>query len=332
MQIFETIAFVLAGCGAFLIGFKVLSENMEKLFGKNLKSLFSKTSEKKFVGVGLGIATTALIQSSSVTTVMVVGFVNAGLMSLYQAATIIMGANIGTTITAQIAALNTLPINTFFILLLGVGVFMDLFSRNQKIKHGGLALAGLGLVFLGLYVISATMGVYADTSKYPEVGKFLSSLTNPFLLLFFGIIFTSIMQSSSAVTTIIIAMASSGLLIGMVDGVMTNAVLYIILGANIGSTTTALLSSAGANVNAKRAGVIHLLFNTIGSLIFMLLLLTWKSFFQDTFCQWFREPSTQIAMFHTFFNVTCTFLFLPFTKQLVKLSTLLVPERATKNT
>ena len=328
MQIFETIALVLAGCGAFLIGFKLLSEHMEKLFGNNLKALFGKTSDKKLVGVGMGAATTAVIQSSGVTTVMVVGFVNAGIMTLYQAATIIMGANIGTTITAQIAALNDLPINSIFILLLGVGVFMDLFSKNEKVKSGGLALAGLGMVFLGLHVMSETMGVYADMTKYPQVGSFLSSLTNPLLLLLFGIVFTTIMQSSSAVTTIIIAMASSGLVIGMVDGQMTNAVLYIILGSNIGSTTTALLSSAGTNTNARRASIIHLLFNTIGSVLFMVVLLVWKDFFKNTFCQWFSEPSTQIAMFHTFFNLVCTLLFLPFTKQLVKISTLLVPEHA----
>ena len=327
MQIFETIALVLAGCGAFLIGFKLLSENMEKLFGNSLKSLFNKTSEKRLVGVGMGAATTAVIQSSGVTTVMVVGFVNAGIMSLYQAAAIIMGANIGTTITAQIAALNDLPINSIFILLLGVGVFMDLFSKKEKVKSGGLALAGLGMVFLGLHVMSDTMGVYADVTKYPEVGQFLSSLTNPFLLLVFGIVFTTIMQSSSAVTTIIIAMASSGLVIGMVDGVMTNAVLYVILGSNIGSTTTALLSSAGSSTNARRASMIHLLFNTIGSMIFMVMLLIWEDFFQTTFCTWFAEPSTQIAMFHTLFNVTCTLLFLPFTKLLVKASMLLVPDK-----
>ena len=330
MQIFETIALVLAGCGAFLIGFKLLSENMEKLFGRSLKALFNKTSDKKLTGVCMGAATTAVIQSSGVTTVMVVGFVNAGIMTLYQAAAIIMGANIGTTITAQIAALNDLPINSIFILLLGVGVFMDLFSKNERVKIGGLALAGLGMVFLGLHVMSETMGVYADMTKYPEVGQFLSSLTNPFLLLVFGIVFTTVMQSSSAVTTIIIAMASSGLVIGRVDGVMTNAVLYIILGSNIGSTTTALLSSAGTNTNARRASMIHLLFNTIGSLIFMVMLLCWQDFFQTTFCQWFEEPSTQIAMFHTFFNIICTLLFLPFTKQLVRLASILVPEKEEK--
>lgn len=322
--IFTSIALVLAGCGAFLVGFKFLSESMEKLFGNSLKKLFNKTSDKKLVGVAMGAATTAVIQSSGVTTVMVVGFVNTGIMSLYQAACIIMGANIGTTITAQIAALNSLPINEVFILLLGVGVFMEMFSKNDKIKSAGMALAGIGMVFLGLHVMSGTMKQYAQVV---EIKNFLATMTNPFILLLFGILFTTLMQSSSAVTTIIIAMASSGLVIGMSGGTMTNAVLYIILGSNIGSTTTALLSSAGTNANARRASIIHLLFNTIGSIIFMIMLLIWKDFYATTFCKWFGEPSTQIAMFHTFFNVICTLLFLPFTKWLVKAAELLVPEK-----
>ena len=322
--IFTSIALVLAGCGAFLVGFKFLSESMEKLFGNSLKKLFNKTSDKKLVGVAMGAATTAVIQSSGVTTVMVVGFVNTGIMSLYQAACIIMGANIGTTITAQIAALNSLPINEVFILLLGIGVFMDMFSKNDKVKSAGIALAGIGMVFLGLHVMSGTMKQYAEVV---EIKNFLATMTNPFILLLFGILFTTLMQSSSAVTTIIIAMASSGLVIGMSGGTMTNAVLYIILGSNIGSTTTALLSSAGTNANARRASIIHLLFNTIGSIIFMIMLLIWKDFYATTFCKWFGEPSTQIAMFHTFFNVICTLLFLPFTKWLVKAAELLVPEK-----
>ena len=329
MEIFETIALVLAGVGAFLIGFKLMSDNMEKLFGSGLKTLFNKTSDKKLVNVGMGAAVTAVIQSSGVTTVMVVGFVNAGIMTLNQAASIIMGANIGTTITAQIAALDGLPINSFFILLLGLGVFMEMFSKNEKVKSGGLALAGLGMVFLGLYVMKTAM---SPLSANPAVTDFLASLTNPFVLLAFGIVFTTLMQSSSAVTTIIIGMASAGLVFGGVyeDGNLvgvTNAVLYIILGSNIGSTTTALLSSAGTNTNARRASIIHLLFNTVGSLLVMVMLLIWNNFYETTFYSWFSEPTQQIAMFHTAFNVLCTLLFLPFTKVLVKAAEWLVPDK-----
>lgn len=326
-EIFTTVAMVVAGCGALLVGFKLLSDNMEKLFGNALKKLFNKTSDKKLVGVGMGAGTTAVIQSSGVTTVMVVGFVNAGIMSLYQAATVIMGANIGTTITAQIAALGDLPVSEFFILMLGVGVFIDLFAKSDKVKSAGMAIAGLGMIFLGLEVMSSTMKVYADIDKYPQVAEFLSSLTNPFLLLLFGIVFTAVMQSSSAVTSIIISMASAGLIIGQVDGHMTNAVLYIILGSNIGSCVTALLSSIGTSVNARRASIIHLMFNVIGSILFMIMLLIWQDFYAMTFAQWFPEASTQIAMFHTFFNVVCSLLFLPFTKLLVKAATLIVPDR-----
>ncbi len=330
MQIFETIALVLAGCGALLVGFKLLSDNMEKLFGNSLKKLFNKTSDKKLVGVGMGAVTTAVIQSSGVTTVMVVGFVNAGIMSLYQAASVIMGANIGTTITAQIAALGDLPISEFFILMLGIGVFIDLFAKSDKVKSSGMALAWLGMIFLGLEVMSSTMKVYSDINEYPQVAEFLSSMTNPFLLLIFGIVFTALMQSSSAVTSIIISMASAGLIIGQVDGHMTNAVLYIILGSNIGSCVTALISSIGTSVNARRASIIHLMFNVIGSFLFMIMLLIWSDFYSATFVKWFKEESTQIAMFHTFFNVVCTILFLPFTKLLVKAATILVPDKKKK--
>lgn len=330
MDIFEIVALVLAGIGAFLIGFKLMSDNMERLFGDGLKSLFNKTSDKRLVNIGMGAAVTAVIQSSGVTTVMVVGFVNAGIMTLYQAASIIMGANIGTTITAQIAALDGLPINSFFILLLGIGVFMDMFSKNEKVQWGGLAIAGLGMVFLGLHVMKTAM---APLSADPAITGFLANMTNPLVLLLFGIVFTTLMQSSSAVTTIIIGMASAGLVFGGVYDAagnlvgITNAVLYIILGSNIGSTTTALLSSAGTSVNARRASIIHLLFNTIGSLLVMVMLLIWQDFYQVTFYSWFTEPTQQIAMFHTAFNLICTLLFMPFTKQLVQVSEWLVPEK-----
>ncbi len=320
MEIFESIVMILAGCGAFLMGFKLLSDNMERLAGRSLKNLFNKTSDKKWVGVGMGAVSTAVVQSSGVTTVMVVGFVNAGIMSLYQAAAVIMGANIGTTITAQLAALQALPIDSIFIAMLFLGVMMEMFSKNDKIKSIGLALAGLGLVFFGLDVMSGTMKQYASN---PAVTDLLSSLNNPFLLLLFGIAFTALVQSSSAVTTVIIGMASAGLIIGGGG----NAVLYLILGSNIGSCVTALISSIGTSVNARRASIIHLLFNVTGALLFMVLLLCWSEFYQNTFVSWFEEPSTQIAMFHTFFNVICTLLFLPFANLLVKASMLIVREK-----
>lgn len=320
---------MLAACGAFLVGFKFLSDNMEKLAGNSLKKLFNKTSDKKLVGVGIGALSTAVVQSSGVTTVMVVGFVNAGIMSLYQAATMIMGANIGTTITAQLAALSSFDIAPFFIALLFVGVMMEMLSKNDKVKSIGLALAGLGLVFFGLEIMSDSMSGYKQSV---EVIEFLSSMSNPFILLLFGIVFTAVLQSSSAVTTIIIAMATQGLIIGGGG----NAVLFIILGSNIGSCVTALISSIGTSVNARRASMIHLLFNVTGAVLFAILLLIWSkpvvgsNFYEVTFQTWFAgegAEGTQIAMFHTFFNVLCTLLFLPFTKLLVKASQMLIPDK-----
>lgn len=314
---------ILAGCGVFLLGFKLLSDNMEKLAGNGLKRLFNKTSDKKLVGVGLGAAATAVVQSSAITTVMVIGFVNTGIMSLKQAATIIMGANIGTTITAQIVALQAFNLNVFFMALAFIGMAMNMFSKKDKVRLAGIALAGLGIVFVGLDVMSGAM---EGEMIHAALETMLSKATNPVFLLFIGVAFTALIQSSSAVTTIIIAMAMQGLIVGGGG----NAVLYVILGSNIGSCVTALISSIGTSVNARRASIIHLLFNVIGTVIFMVVLLIFPQFQEKTFERWFSSPETQIAMFHTFFNVLCTLMFLPFTNVLVKLAMLIVPETKTE--
>lgn len=314
---------ILAGCGVFLLGFKLLSDNMEKLAGNGLKRLFNKTSDKKLVGVGLGAAATAVVQSSAITTVMVIGFVNTGIMSLKQAATIIMGANIGTTITAQIVALQAFNLNVFFMALAFIGMAMNMFSKKDKVRLAGIALAGLGIVFVGLDVMSGAM---EGEMIHAALETVLSKATNPVFLLCIGIAFTALIQSSSAVTTIIIAMAMQGLIVGGGG----NAVLYVILGSNIGSCVTALISSIGTSVNARRASIIHLLFNVIGAVLFMVVLLIFPQFQEKTFERWFSSPETQIAMFHTFFNVLCTLMFLPFTNVLVKLAMLIVPETKTE--
>ena len=319
MEYVYSIIKILAGCGVFLLGFKLLSDNMEKLAGNGLKRLFNKTSDKKLVGVGLGAAATAVVQSSAITTVMVIGFVNTGIMSLKQATAIIMGANIGTTITAQIVALQAFKLNVFFMIPVFVGMAMNMFSKKDKVRLAGIALAGLGLVFVGLNVMSEAM---ENELMHEALKNLLAKVSNPFLLLFVGVAFTALMQSSSAVTTIVITMATQGLIVG--NG--GNSVLFVILGSNIGSCVTALISSIGTSVNARRASVIHLLFNVIGTFIFMVVLLAFPSFQQNTFERWFSSPETQIAMFHTFFNVVCTCLFLPFTDLLVKLAMLIVPE------
>ena len=272
-------------------------------------------------GVGIGTATTAIIQSSSLTTVMVVGLVNAGVMTLTQATTITMGANIGTTITAQIAALSAFDFAVFAMGLTGIGILVAYATKKEKVQTVCYAVAGLGLVFVGLDVMDASMDFFQESQVIVDL---FASITNPFLLFFLGIAITAIIQSSSALTVILIAMAESGILIGGGG----NAVLYVVLGTNIGTCVTALLSSIGTNINAKRAAVIHLLFNVIGSIIFFIIMVCWPEMNANTFEAWFPDnPGTQIAMFHTFFNVISTILFLPFTNGLVKLSEILVRPR-----
>lgn len=312
---------LLAGLGAFLFGFKVLSDNIEKLATNRLRGWFDKTAKSRLAGVGIGTAVTAIIQSSSATTVMVVGFVNAGLMSLFQATTVIMGANIGTTITAYIASMAEIPLIEFVTMFTCIGVFMNMLSKREKVKTIGLMLAGLGLVFLGLEYMSGAMSIYRESAAFKD---FLQTVSNPFLLLLIGVVFTAIVQSSSAVTSLIIVMVSQGLIIG--NG--GNDVLFLVLGSNIGTCITAILSSIGANTNAKRASLIHLMFNVFGSVIFTAFLLLWPSFMQDTLMSWFPGAAgLQIALFHTFFNVVCTCLFLPLANVFVKIATKLIRDK-----
>ncbi|MBS5853005.1 MAG: Na/Pi cotransporter family protein [Bacilli bacterium] len=311
---------LLGGMGAFLLGFKVLSESIEKLASAGLKRLFNKTSKNRFIGVGIGALVTAIIQSSSATTVMIVGFVNAGVMNLFQATTMIMGANIGTTITAQIVALQSFDIVAYVAILAFIGIFMNMLGKKDRTKTIGLSLAGLGLVFISLEIMSGSMEAMKESDK---VINLLQSVNNPFLLVLIGVGITAIVQSSSAVTTILISMVGAGITIGSDP----NAVLFVVLGTNIGTCVTALISSIGASVNARRASLIHLLFNIFGSILFIIILLIWKDFMVDTLQKWFSSPTTQIAMFHTLFNVVSTILFIGFVNVFVKLSELIIKDK-----
>ncbi len=326
-ELIKAVLLILGALGAFLVGMELLQSATEKLATTGLKKLFAKTSKNPLVGLGIGTLATMIMQSSGATTVMVVGFVNAGVMSLAQATAYIMGANIGTTITAQIVALGNLPISQVMIALTLVGVAMKMiFSKKKpKVADIGLLIVGLGLLFLGLEVMTGNMKEIIQNSSF---STFLSELNNPFLLLFIGIVATAAVQSSSAITSIIIAMALAGATIGSGG----NAPLFLILGTNIGSTATALLSAIGSTTNGKRAAVIHFLFNVFGSVLFFILLVLVPGFNDVTFNAWFKDsPQTSIAMFHTFFNVCCTILFLPLTKFFVKLATLIIPEKVDKN-
>ena len=322
---------MLGGMGCFLVGMEIMSESMSRLAHGSLKNMLNKTANSRLAGVGIGTAVTAIIQSSAATTVMVVGLVNAGIMTLFQATAIIMGANIGTTITAWIASLGTIDISKFFFLLAVIGAFMMMLCKKDNVTTIGSILAGLGLIFVGLAYMSESMG--NDLIK-DAVTPVFEAVKNPVLLVIVGAVVTALIQSSSAVTSIIIVLASSGIIVGGTgDGVY-----FVIIGSNIGTCVTALLSSIGATENARRAAVIHLLFNCFGAIIFSFFLLGWKwagsSFTGVVLDRVFPpmpsgEPNYQfqIAFFHTLFNVICTCIFLPFAKGFVWLANHLIRDK-----
>ncbi len=314
MEIFKAVLVTLGGLGVFLFGMKVLGDYLQNAAGDKIKNMLGKVGNNRFAAVGIGTAVTAVIQSSSATTVMVVGFVNAGIMTLFQATGIIMGANIGTTITAQIVALSVLPVTEFFVMLTGIGFFLTMISK-PKVKTAGMIIAGFGMIFAGLYLMSAAMNAVGEME---QVRNLFAAADNPFLLFFIGLAITGIVQSSSATTGILITMAGSGL-------VTLRAALFATLGINIGTCVTALLAGIGANANAKRASVIHLLFNCFGSIVFFIL--CYFAPVDGWLSAAFPEIQTQIAMFHTFFNVITTLLLIWFIKPLVRLATLMVPDR-----
>ncbi len=314
---------ILGGMGALLIGMKMLSENLTRLAHNKLKAMLNKTAKNRFACVGIGTAVTVLGQSSAFTTVMVVGLVNAGIMTLFQATAMIMGANIGTTLVTWIVSLSDIEITTFFLACAAVGALMLMISKKEKVKAIGSALAGFGLIFVGLMVMK---GAFPTDGEEAEVIKrVFGAKIHPLLLLLIGIAITALVQSSTAVNAIIISMTASGIAIG---GGAGNALYFIIIGSNIGTCITALISSFGANPSAKRAALIHFLFNFFGAIIFAVLLLAWQGFADTLLTPAFpKNPEMCIALFHTIFNVTCTLIFLPFIKLFVKLANLLVRDK-----
>ena len=343
IYIVETILFMLAAIGTLLIGFDMLSNNITKLFHTQLKKLFNKTSKNAVVGVLIGAAATAIVQSSGATTIMIVGFVNTGIINLFQATSMIMGANIGTTITAQIASLSGMSFDfgAMALGLTGIGALISMFTKKEKVKTICNLLAGFGLLFLGLECMSLAISnefegvqVVKESIKSVLSNEFISTSTlAPFLLFILGIVFTGITQSSSLITSLVISFVINGIYIGAgADATsLNNNVLFLILGSNIGSCVTAMISSMGASTNAKRASLIHLMFNVTGSILFAIFLLSWNNFMEITFASWFESAGSQIAMFHTFFNVVCTIIFLPFINVFVKVANMLIKDKKTES-
>ena len=315
----QAILLLLAGVGVFIVGMNMLSSGLEKSAGGGLKRLLGKISGNRFSGVGVGAGVTAIIQSSSATSVMVIGFVNAGLMTLFQATAIIMGANIGTTITGVIVSLKSLGISQYMATLAFIGVMMTFFNKD-KVKQIGGILCGFGLIFVGLDV----MGMAFDPDTHPEVTNFFTgvfeTINFPLLLILCGAAFTALIQSSSAATGIFIMMVGSGAL-------TLDCALFLVLGSNIGTCITAILACMGASVNAKRTALIHLTFNVIGTIVFTIFIWIFKDFAVGLLQGMISKPEMQLAWFHVIFNVTTTLLLLPFIKWLVAFATRMIPDK-----
>ena len=310
------------GIGMFLYGMNTMADGMQRSAGGKMKKLLGYLTSNRLLAIIVGAVITAIIQSSGATTVMVVGFVNAGLMTLVQAVGVIMGANIGTTITAWIVSLGQLGdaakvMNPSFYapFLIGIGAFVILFSKKDKVKNAGEIIVGIGLLFEGLTFMSSSIAGYTDAPIFSQAFQIVGS--NPFLGILIGIIVTAVLQSSSASVGILQTLALNGV-------VTTNAAIYITLGQNIGSCVTALISSAGTTRTAKRAACMHILFNIAGALLFGTVGFILFSIYPALAAH--NITSVEISVFHTFFNITCTLVMFPFANLLVKISGLIVRE------
>ncbi len=336
LKIINSMLLLFGGVAAFIIGMNMMGGNLETAAGKSMRRLMAKATKNRFLGVGTGAAVTAIVTSSSATTVMIVGFVNVGLMTLTQAASIIMGANIGTTVTAFITAVSTtgaeFEVTALFAFAAFVGVLLAMLGKTDKIKRIGAILQGLGLIFIGMNVMSSTMGGMLNDAEikgavenaFISIGYGKDVLSWEIIVLFLlGALLTGLVQSSAAITAIVISLAAS-------DLISLPMAMFIILGTNVGTCVTALFSSLGTSVNARRTAVVHLLFNVIGSVIFIIPLAFISGYLADFFNLFIPSLSWQIAIFHMAFNLLTTAILLPFVNYLVKLACLIVPDKKGK--
>lgn len=329
---FFSILTMIGGLAMFLFGMQVLGDGLTKLSGSKMESILEKLTSNPAKGVFLGMAVTAVIQSSSATTVMVVGFVNAGIMKLSQAVGVIMGANIGTTVTSWILSLVGLEGDNFFLQMLKpqsfspilaiIGIFMIMLAKKEKTKDIGSIMVGFAVLMFGMDTMSDTVKPLADI---PEFAEFLLMFENPFFGVFAGMLLTAIIQSSSASVGILQALCSTG-------AVSYAVAIPIIMGQNIGTCITAILSSIGTNKNARRAALIHLYFNLIGTTCFLIAFYVLHAIIDFGFMN-LAANEMGIAIVHTCFNVFATTLLLPFNKLLVKLAQVSIkddPKEATE--
>lgn len=303
---------LLGGLALFLYGMQMMSTGLEAAAGNRMKSIIEKLTSNRVKGVLFGAAITAVIQSSSATTVMVVGFVNSGLMTLKQAVWVIMGANIGTTITGQLIALDIGAIAPLFAIA-GVGAIM--FIKSEKVHHISSIFAGLGILFMGMDMMGAAMSPLKESEAFISL---MTKFDNPLLGILVGALFTAVIQSSSASVGILQALASTGM-------IPLSSAVFVLFGQNIGTCITAVLASIGMKVNAKRTTVIHLLFNIIGTVLFTVICLV------TPYVTWIEamtpgDPVAQIANAHTVFNIVTTLLLLPFGTHMANIAVRILPD------
>ena len=323
-SVIMNVFFMLGGISLLMFGMRFMGSNLEQVAGNNMKKMLGKMTNSRLAGVGVGAAVTAIINSSAATTVMLVGFVNVGLMTLTQAASVIMGANIGTTITAQVLSLSGsdgVDVAAIASIVAAVGAAMALFVKKVRIKKIGSILLGLGMIFLGLKIMSVSVNavIYDGETLKPGFADIFQGKHFPLLLILIGILFTAVIQSSAAVTGILIALGGA---------LNFQTAVFIILGSNIGTCVTAIISSIGTSTNAKRTAVIHLLFNLFGCLICIAPLWIFADSFAS-FMQTISGTSTerQIANFHTLFNLGTTIILIPFTSVLVYIAKKIIPDK-----
>lgn len=310
-KIIASILMLLSGCGVFMTGMKLMSDGLERSAGKGMRKLFGKISNNRFAGIGVGAGVTAIVQSSSATSVMVIGFVNAGVMTLFQATSIIMGANIGTTVTGILISLSAFNITAYASALSLVGVLIMMFAKNDTLKKIGGVMCGLGLIFVGLGLMSSA---FQNSEVILSAFRSLFEIVDfPIFLILIGLSFTALVQSSSAATGLIIVMVGEGV-------ISINTALFIVLGTNIGTCITALLASIGASTNAKRTALIHLMFNVVGTMMFTIFLWIFSKQVVQLLEFLIVSRQMQIAWFHVGFNVITTLLLVPFIKQLTMIA------------
>ena len=313
MQVYECIFSLITGVGVFILAMKLMSDSLKEIAGEKMKSLLEKLASNRIKGILIGALVTSIIQSSSATTVMVIGFVNADVMTLNQAASIIIGSNIGTTVTGLLASLESLNISLYLSMLVFIGVMLSFIKKLKKVAN---LLTGLGMIFVGLKLMSNACN---DDSIKESFSEILQKINFPLLLEFLGMVFTAIIQSSSAMTGIVIVMVGNKVM-SMENG------LFITLGANVGTCITALIGIIGANINSKRTAVIHFIFNIFGCLLFTPILWVFKSEIIGLLDSVVKNHSMQIAYFHLVFNTITALITMPAIDCLVKVAKLVVSD------